>query len=197
MNAIRTARWAIWAFYLVLLLPGCARYRYFIAEPSSLAQQVPEKPVRVRREPLEYQFSETGKRLVIAVSNPTDNALAINEKKSFIVDPAGQTHPIKAGNIAPRSYISLVLPPQAKVVRAAPAFGFGVGFGHVGYPLATTAGFYDTFYGPHTYYYYDESEEAIWRWKEGPVRLRLSFDSQGTTTNSFEQDWTLERRKVK
>jgi hypothetical protein len=182
---------------LALLLPGCASYHYFITEPSNLAQQVPEKPVRLERSPLGYQFSETDKRLAIAVSNPTDNAVAINDKKSFIVDPAGQTHPIKAGNIAPRSYITFILPPEERVVRASPAFGFGVGVGHVGYPLSSTAGFYSPLYGPHSYYYHDESETPIWRWKEGPVRLRLSFDAQGSTTNSFEQDWTFERRKIK
>jgi hypothetical protein len=186
-----------WGFILALLLPGCASYHYFITEPAGLAQQVPEKPVRVERAPLGYQFSDTDHQLSIAVSNPTDHPVSINEKKSFVVDPDGKTHPIKPGNIAPRSYVRFVLPPQQKSVRVAPAFGLGLGFGHVGYPFASSVGLYEPIYGPHNYYYYDEEDMPGWRWKAGSVRMRLSFDSQGTTTNAFEHDWTFERRKIK
>jgi hypothetical protein len=196
-KARRVVRTACSAFFLGTLLTGCASYHYFITEPASLAQQVPEKPMRLQRDPLGYQISETDHHLAIAVSNPTENPVAINEKKSFVVDPEGKTHPVKPGTIAPRSYVTFSMPPEHKVVRAAPAFGFGVGFGHVGYPYAASAGMYDPLYGPHNYYYYDEDETPIWNWKQGPVRMRLSFDSQGTTTNSFEHDWTFERRKIK
>jgi hypothetical protein len=188
------------AFSGVLLgtfLTGCASYHYFITEPANLAHQVPEKAMRLQREPLSYQFTETDHRLAIAVSNPTETSVAINEKKSFVVDPDGKTHPIKPGNIAPRSYVTLTLPPEHKIVRAAPAFGLGIGFGHVGYPHAASVGMYDPVYGPHNYYYYDDEDAPIWDWKQGPVRMRLSFESQGATTNSFEHDWTFERRKIK
>jgi hypothetical protein len=197
MKLARPIMVALWGCLLTLILPGCASYHYFIAEPTGLAQQVPEKPMHLQRDPLSYQFSEVDHRLAIAVSNPTENPVAIDEKKSFIVDPEGKTHAVKPGNIAPRSYVTLILPPEQKVVRASPALGFGIGFGHMGYPFAGAAGMYEPMYGPHNYYYYDEEQTQPWRWKQGPVRVRLSFDSQGPTTNSFEHDWTFDRRKIK
>src|SRR4051812_7897787 len=103
MRLARPIMVALWGCLLSLILPGCASYGYFITEPASLTQQVPEKPVHLQRESLSYQFSETDHRLAIAVSNPTENPVAINEKKSFIVDPEGKSHPVKPGNIAPRS----------------------------------------------------------------------------------------------
>jgi hypothetical protein len=178
------------------LLTGCASHHYFIVEPAEFAQQIPSQPLELTRGPLRYQFSERHHRLSMAVSNPGTNTLSVVEKKSYIVSPDGQTHLVRGGNIAPKSFMAMSLPPEYPVVHTGPTYGFGMGYGYGWYPHTPWSGVNEPFYSPQSYYIYDEPHR-YWEWRKGLVRMRLSFEEQGPGGASFEQDWVFERRRIK
>ena len=179
------------------MLTGCASHRYFIVEPAEFAQEVPSKPVELTRGPLRYQFSERHHHLAMAVSNPGTNTLALVEKRSYIVSPDGQTHLVRGGNIAPKSYMAMSLPPELPVVHTGPTYGFGMGYGYGWYPHSPWSGaVYEPFYSPQSYYIYDEPRR-YWEWGKGRVRMRLSFEGQVPGGTDLEQDWVFERRRIK
>ena len=90
----------------------------------------------------------------------------------------------------------MVLPPDPPTYRSSPSFsiGFGVGSFYGGGPhIGTGFGYTDYIYGGPRHYQQVNAPEH-WPWETGPVRMRLSFE-QGTT-NTFEHDFLIERRKV-
>src|SRR5215204_1932117 len=113
----------------------------------------------------------------------------------FLVSPDGESHPLPASSIAPRSYRALLLPPEPPAYRASPSFSIGFGVGHYwgGPHFGTGFGYHDYWYGGPREYYQANSPD-YWGWETGPVRMRLSFE-QGST-NTFEHDFVIERRKV-
>jgi hypothetical protein len=179
-------------------MAGCSSYRYFIVEPPQFAQEVPRKQaVQVMLGPLHYEFLERHHRLAITLANSGSNAVAIVEKKSYIVSPDGQTHPVRGGNIAPNSYLAMTLPPEPRVVPSGPTFGFGMGYGYGWYPHSPWWGVYEPFYSPQAYYIYDEHDGQYWRWPKGTVRMRLNFEAQGSPPKDLDDNWVFERRRIK
>ena len=192
-----------WLAAALVALTSCARYQYAIVEPAHLARTLGEEPVRVTHEPLEYDLAVRHGQLSVAIANPTTEPVRIAAAQSYAVSPDGASHPLPVtGAIAPRSFTTMVLPPQPPVYRSRPGFSFGFGFGHYSAPFHrhrpfVSHGFgyhfYDTVYeGPREYY--PVNLPNYWTWKTGQVRLRLAYE-QGTN-HTFVHDLVLERRKV-
>jgi hypothetical protein len=180
---------------LLFAFSGCARYEYVLVQPPQFARSITKKPTRINYPPMEYEFAHEDDRLMMAVINPGQEPLRIDPSKSFVVSPDGESHPLPASSIAPRSYRALLLPPESPAYRASPSFSIGFGVGHFwgGPHFGTGFGYHDYWYGGPREYYQVNSPD-YWPWQSGPVRMRLSFE-QGNT-NTFEHDFLFERRKV-
>lgn len=187
----------IWALFASLLITGCSTYHYFIVEPAEFTQQVTKREMEVVRGPLQYQFSERHHRLSLAVRNPGSNALAIVERRSYVVSPDGQTHSLWGGSIAPGSYVTMTLPPEPPMAHGGPTFSFGMGYGYGWSPHSPWAGVYEPFYSPQSYYIYDGHDSRYWEWRKGRVRMRLSFEGEKPGAGEIAHDWVLERRRIK
>jgi hypothetical protein len=180
---------------VLFVIAGCARYQYVLAQPSQFTRSITEERTRINYPPMEYEFAEEDDSLMMAVINPGQEPVRIVSSKSFIVSPDGESHPLPASSIAPRSYRALLLPPEPPAYRASPSFSIGFGFGNYwgGPHVGTGIGYHDYWYGgPHEYRQVNAPD--YWPWKEGPVRMRLSFED--ARTNTFEHDFVIERRKV-
>ena len=206
----------LWLASLLLVVSGCAHYRYYVVEPDRFAQPVPANAVStVDYDPLEYRFSERDHRLVVGIRNPTDGMIRFLANRSYVVDPEGQSRSLQVGNasIAPRSFISLFLPPEIPVAYPSPAFGMGMGFGYgygYGYGLGYPYGGYPWRYG-HGYdpFYYQRfglyapfdyepsfrvQKVPVWKWKTGTVALRLFY--QREKGGVFDHQFVFDRQKV-
>jgi len=157
-----------------ILATGCKTYDYRIVQPANLAQRITgDNVVTVRYDPLEYRFARHRDRLGITIANPTDDRITLLGDRSYVVDPKGETHPIRGRVIAPHSYTRMLQPPvPASVQVTAPYYGWGPGFyTGFGYPYAP---FYDDFYyGPATAYYHIVTPYD-WKWDVGPARFRFT-----------------------
>jgi len=179
-----------------ICLSGCGSYQYRITQPAG-AGTVGEHPVRLNYAPLEYQLSRWRDRLSVRITNPTEDRISLQTQRSFAVDPRGESHPIHGKVVGPRSYTQLLLPP---IPVSYPIYGggwWGPGWGW-GWGVGWYAPYYDPFWGP-VYpppppAYYELRTPYDWEWKEGPVRLRLSYDQNGKT---FEHDFEIVREKQK
>src|SRR5258708_34156135 len=80
---------------------GCAHYEYDITSPPDLRQHVGEKEVIVRVEPLEYRFLSYQDHLVVQIFNPTSDVIQFLGEQRTIVDPSGQSHPLRGQAIPP------------------------------------------------------------------------------------------------
>lgn len=165
-------------FVLFLLIAiaatGCARYQYEIVAPPDLAQPIDDR-VSADVDPLEYDFTDLGRRLLVRVGNPTDDVIDLAGGRSYVVGPNGESHPMGSGVIAPHSYIEFALPPSIPVVRtyAYPRYGFGYGY----YGRRRGFGYYPFRYRAYpTYAYdYDVGRAPLWDWTAGEVRLHLAY----------------------
>src|SRR5579872_6978088 len=99
------------------LMTGCASYEYQIVEPVSLARHIADQPVPVAYEPLEYRFVRYKDRLGMTIMNPTDDRIILLGDRSYVVDPRGESHPIRGRIIAPHSYTAMLLPPKPATVE--------------------------------------------------------------------------------
>lgn len=187
---------------LVGVMPlGCASYEYDIVAPTDLARPVTKEPTSFPLEPLEYRLQTVENRLVMQIYNRTEASVQLLGDRSVVVDPQGQSHPLRSQTIAPASFVKLILPPMpTRVERTGPSFGIGVGIGSAGYrryPGSFTYGSYweDPWYDQPRYYaVVDPNDGSYWTWDgEGNVRLTLIFDVQG---KQVSQSFTIARRKV-
>lgn len=119
---------------------GCTRYGYFIAEPDGSVVPVGER-LRVRQDPLQYVFFDLDEHLVVRVVNPTDDVVTLMGGRSFVVDPRGETHGLPWRSVAPRSHVTLVVPPIPPTVEvwSDPLWG---------YPRYGAVGPYRPYWGP-------------------------------------------------
>src|SRR5215218_6311688 len=91
---------------------GCTRYEYDITRPTDLAMHVGTKQDAIApRQPLEYRFRTVDNRLVMSIDNKTDDTIQLQGDRSSVVDPSGQSHPLRTQPIAPQSFIKQILPP--------------------------------------------------------------------------------------
>src|SRR5450432_2095764 len=116
-------------YLIVLLLAGCASYEYDITRPPELATHIGSKTEAiVPRDPLEYRLIAVEDRLVMNIYNPTDDTITLVGPQSSVVDPNGQSHPLRTQTMASHSFVKLILPPQPPTIqRSGPSIGIGVG----------------------------------------------------------------------
>lgn len=196
------------AVVIGLSLAGCARYEYDLINPPELARHIgTQSDEIVRVDPLEYRLRTYDNRLVMSVFNPTSDPVTLMGDRSYVVDPAGQSHPLRGQTIAPGTFVRLILPPMRPgYYQTGPTIGIGVGV--VGY-----SGFYGHRYGyrglgydpffydePRYYTYYDESDNTYWTWDgQTSVRLHLAYQrggGGGGGREGFAQDFTFARKKM-
>ncbi len=199
---------------LVLLLVsagGCASYEYDLTQPADLRRHVATKTdTIVPIDPLEYRLRTVDNRLVMRIFNPTDDAIQLLGERSTVVDPSGQSHPLRAQTMAPHSFIKLIFPPiKPYVYDPGPTFGFGVGT-HIGsaYGPRCAPGFYpyspyyysrypsyDSFYyEPRYLYVSDDVDNRYWSWDgESDARMTLVFQRGD---KQFTHELGFHRRKM-
>src|SRR5881394_1297012 len=86
----------------LILMTGCARYEFDLVQPQDLARHIgSQSDETVRVDPLEYRMRAVENRLVVRIFNPTTDPITLAGDKSYVVDPAGQSHPLRAQTIAP------------------------------------------------------------------------------------------------
>ncbi len=181
---------------VMLCASGCTTYRYRVVQPTAGAPAVTSQPVRVHFEPLDYDLYRYHDRLVMHVTNPTSDRVALLGNRSFVVDPQGESHPIRDRVLGPHSFTQFVLPPIPFTYAYPDYWAYGPAWGW-GW------GWYDPFWGPwygpgwwgpppvsyvHVYTPYD------WKWKNGIARLKLTYDRAGKV---FEHDFEIVREPDK
>lgn len=192
---------SLFSIICLWLLNGCAQYQFRIVQPTTAAQPIEKKTITLVYEPLEYRFAiYNDEHFVMRIVNPTDDAVTIVSARSYLIDPAGETHPMLGRTIAPHSYVGMYLPPLPRVLPGPYYYGgWGAGFGYYPYwghwhgPPFYPSFYYDPwFYGPA--YSYRVVTPYDWDWKQGIVRMKIEYDLAGKT---FTHEFVFERRKIK
>ena len=186
---------------LLVTMGGCARYEYDVIRPPEVAQHVGSNgDAVIALDPLLYRMRSVENHLVIRIQNPTADRIQLLGAQSFVVDPNGESHPLRSQTIAPNSFIKLILPPlPPQVAPAGPTIGIGIGAGFgAAYPYSY--GYYDPFYDPlwerpRYYAVYDSEGTYYWEWTgESDVRLNLVY--QRNEQKPFIHEFVFHRRKV-
>lgn len=175
----------------VLLLTGCVSYDYQILQPPGVAQHVTDQIVTMNVDPLEYRFRRNHDRLAMTIVNPTTGPITLLGDRSYVVDPRGESHPLRGQVIASHSFASMLLPPpQASVTTTYPGL---YTYGPVLYG-PYWGGFYNDFYSAPVTTYYRVNTPFDWKWDVGQARFRFSYDQAGKT---FEHDFVIARGQMK
>jgi hypothetical protein len=205
MTLIRLSLLSVLGLAAAVLSSGCAKYEYDLVQPPELARHVGDTWTVATIDPLEYRLRTYENHLIVQVWNHSTEPIQLLGDRSVVVDPKGQSHPLRSQAIAPNSYLKLILPPApTEVYRSGPTFGIGVGVGvghfhghdwHGGYPYY--GGFYDPFWYDEPRYIavYDNNESAYWEWDgdAGVARMVLVF-GQGDKT--FTHELAFRRKKM-
>src|SRR4051812_27378312 len=114
---------------LVCLAVGCTRYEYDITQPADLATHIGKNEVTVPREPFRYRMQVVENHLIMMIDNPTNDSFQLLGEQSSVVDPTGQSHPLRTVVMAPNSFIKLIFPLERPryYYPSGPTFGIGVG----------------------------------------------------------------------
>ncbi len=172
---------------------GCARFEYRLVEPAASAARIGDAPLTVPYAPLEYGVTGRGDHLVVRVVNPTERAVSLVASRSYVIDPRGESHPVRGHVIGPHSHVWLGLPPPRTTVS-----GYGMvaywGYAPYGWSGSPYWPAYDWPYPPIYSYSYQLHTPYDWHWRTGRVRLHLGYDSAGT---NLEQELVFERERVK
>ena len=177
-----------------LFLSGCSTYQYRVLQPSTGTPPVAARPVPIHYEPLDYTLTRDHDRLMVSVNNPTDDKIVLLGNRSFVVDPFGESHPVRDRVLAPHSYARFVLPPVPFTYAYPDYYAYGPGWGWF-----YAGSWYDPLWGPGWWgpppmTYREVLTNFDWRWKNGPARLHLAYDRAG---NTFEHDFEFVKEKVK
>jgi hypothetical protein len=185
----------------IAFVGGCAKYEYNLVKPPDLARHIGTgTDAVVTVDPLEYRLRTVDNRLVMRIFNSTEDAVELLGPKCSVVDPEGQSHPLRSQSIAPGSFIKLILPPPRPRVYDpyyGPTIGVGVGVGGRvdAYPYSRYR-YYDP-YPPEPRYLavYDENDVTYWDWRgEGECRVVLTF-RRGE--KEFRHEFLFRRQKLK
>ena len=185
---------------LMWLSTGCAKYEYDILEPQDHAGHIGSKSDHdVTVEPLMYRLRAYDNRLVMRIYNETDDPIHLQGDRSFVVDPEGQSRPLRSQTIAPRSFIKLIFPPVRPYWNTGPSVGFGVGY------VASSSDckgsnanvvYRPAFYDQPRYYSLDDGGVVYWDWRgEGSVRVTLVYQREGAN-ETFSQSFSFQRKKM-
>jgi len=196
--------------FALFMTTGCARYEYDLTNPPDLARHIGTRSDEVVRvDPLEYRLRTYENRLVMSVFNPTPDPVTLLGDRSYVVDPAGQSHPLRSQTIAPDTFVRLILPPMRPgYYQSGPTIGLGLGvgfssihrhgYGYRRFGYGGGLGYYDPFFydQPRYFTYYDESDTTYWTWEgQTPVRLHLVYQRPGPR-DPFTHDFTFARKKM-
>jgi hypothetical protein len=183
---------------LALLMCGCAHYEYDVVRPPDLTGHVGAKADAILHlDPLEYRLRTVESRLVMRIFNPSAEPITLRGDRSVIVDPNGQSHPLRSQTIAPGSYIKLILPPfRPRIENYGPSFGIGMGVGvarvnHRHYFLAPTAPG-DV---PRYFDLYDDANAFFWEWP-GETNVQITLVYQRSADKEFTHVFEFHRRKM-
>jgi hypothetical protein len=168
---------------LLLWCGGCATYEYDLVRPQELARHVGGQPQALQVEPLIYHLQSYDNRLVMQIQNPTADPVMLRGDQSTVVDPAGQSHPLRSQTIAPGSFIKLIFPPiTPRIERSGPSIGIGIGYGrHAACPEPQ----YLTVY---------EDSALYWDWDgQTDAKINLVYERAG---QSFAHSFIFHRKKM-
>jgi hypothetical protein len=187
-----------------LACTGCTRYEYDITHPPDLATHIAKDEAVVAREPFQYRMKVVDNHLVMLIDNRTDDAFQLLGEQSSVVDPNGQSHPLRPMAIAPHSYGKLIFPPVEPryYYPSGPVFGVGVGtvvthhhHDHRRYLLDERL-FDEDEQDEPAYLMVVDDNAVYWDWRgEGEIRLTIQY--QRANDKPFTHDWVIGRRKAK
>ncbi len=188
--------------YLILLagvtlcVSGCTTYRYRVVQPATGAPAVAAQPVTIHYEPLDYRLYRYRDRLLMHVTNPTSDRIVLLGNRSFVVDPNGESHPIRDRVLGPHSFTQFVLPPIPFTYAYPDYWAYGPGWGWYD-PMWGPWGWYGYgpgLWGPPPVSYAQVYTPFDWKWKRGPARLKLTYERAAKT---FEHDFEIVREPDK
>lgn len=168
---------------------GCTSYHHRLIEPPELACDIRDADTATRLPPIRYLWNTVEDRLIVRIVNDGESDVLLDGERSVLVDPTGQSRPLRSQTIASDSFAKLVLPPYRDVAYApgpTMSVGLGVSSGRGGFyaPLSSP---------PATVIVRDR--ETRWDWPAGTtIRLQLHF-TRGAET--IEHAFVLERREGK
>jgi len=181
---------------MAICLCGCGTYVYRVVQPPGVPKPVVDQPIILRYDPLEYGLVRHNDRLDLRITNPTSDRVILDGTRSFVIDPEGESHAIRAHILGPHSFTRMLLPPLP-FTYAYPNYYWGWGWGWGWGP-------YDPFWGPYYYgpAYYGPPPVAYtqvmtrfdWTWKTGTARLHLTYERN---TNIFEHEFEIVRELAK
>jgi hypothetical protein len=185
-------------------LSGCAKYEYNLVRPPELQRHIGKATDAVfSLDPLEYRMRTVDSRLVVRIFNPSNDVIELVGPRCSVVDPDGQSHPLRTQSIAPGSFIKLIFPPpRPQVYDYGPTFGLGIGYRVDAYPYRRVPGYYDPYWPYYDPYYlsprylavYDENDTYYWDWRgEGEARAVLTF-RRGE--KEFRHEFLFRRQKM-
>lgn len=163
---------AIAIVILLIGLGGCARYDYQVIKPDTLSSRITQTASRLQTPNMVYLMQAYENRLVMQLHNKEATPVELLGEKSFVVDPAGVSHPLRSLTIAPDSYAKLVLPPLRPRFDDH-RFNFGVSsqVSHLDSPRAIQPVYLDV---------YADTDAFYWDWDgESPIRMRLTYRKAG------------------
>jgi hypothetical protein len=169
---------------LIFLLAGCARYDFQITQPTKLAQRITNAQTRINTERLAYDMVAKENRLVVMAYNHGTEPLQLLGDKSFVVDPKGQSHPLRSQTLAPKSYVKLILPPLRPRFEQNPQWNFGIGT-----QIGSTGHHHHT---PMSLDYFADSDSYYWDW-DGQVPIRLSLTYGTSDGKNFTDEFTIQK----
>jgi hypothetical protein len=199
---------------LLCLGTGCAHYEYNLVRPPELTRHIGTETDEVFTvDPLQYRLRTVDNRLVVRIYNTTDDPVELLGTRSTVVDPDGQSHPLRGQTIAAGSFIKLIFPPiPPRIYDYGPTFGIGVGYGYhtAVYPYHARPGYHfhpaygppygpywhdPALYGPRYLAVVEGGDTTYWDWKgaDGEMRLLLAFQRQG---KEFRQEFVFRRQKM-
>ena len=187
---------AVVCLALFCLGAGGCTYEYDVVEPPDLAGHVGSKSDYViKRDPLDYRMITYDNRLVIRVFNPTADPIILVGERSTLVDPSGQSHPLRGQTIAPQSFIKLILPPLRPQLEPGPSYGVGFGVGLSERRYFDRYGYWPgsrDWDGPNYLVVVDDNA-LYWDWDgQTEVRLTLAYDRAG---KPFSDSFVFKRVK--
>lgn len=171
---ITTMRNAIAIVLLLVGLGGCARYDFQVLKPDALSTRITETASRVQTPNMVYLMQAYEGRLVMQLHNKEATPAELLGEKSFVVDPAGVSHPLRSLTIAPDSYAKLVLPPLRPRFDDH-RFNFGVSSqaSHLDRSCAIQPVYLDV---------YADTDAFYWDWDgNSPIRMLLTYRKAGGT----------------
>ena len=184
-----------------MFMVGCTQYEYSIIAPPNLARTIPRgSDTIVGVDPFEYRMQTVDNRLVMRIFNPTNETFQLLGERSSVVDPQGQSRPLRGGPIAPYSFFKLIIPPpRPEVWSSGPTWGvgMGVGIGEVDPRSRRSVGFNDPIYTEPQYAtVIDASDPRFWEWSgEGGARLTLIYQ-RGGSDKLIQHEFTFQRHKL-